>query len=116
MPPIASLRRATTCCRVGALYHTDPQLAPLWAEAPKAKQVAGDIGGNGGHNGGEPGKLAATLLSPADGARVMRIETGGWGTHSGQKAGLAAQLPGLDALVAELKSGLGPAGAKRWCW
>lgn len=95
--------------RVGALYEADPQLAPLWQEALKTKQLAGDIGGNGGRNGGELGKLAATLLSPADGARVMMIETGGWDTHSQQKGRLAAQLRGLDALVAELKTGLGAA-------
>ena len=95
--------------RVGALYEADPQLAPLWTEALKTKQLAGDIGGNGGRNGGELGKLAATLLAPADGARVMMIETGGWDTHSQQKGRLAAQLRGLDALVAELKTGLGAA-------
>lgn len=95
--------------RVGALYEADPQLAPLWTEALKTKQLAGDIGGNGGRNGGELGRLAATLLAPADGARVMMIETGGWDTHSQQKGRLAAQLRGLDGLVAELKAGLGAA-------
>ena len=95
--------------RVGALYDADPQLAPLWAEALKTKQLAGDIGGDGGRNGGELGKLAASLLAPEAGARVMMIETGGWDTHSQQKGRLAAQLRGLDALVAELRTGLGPA-------
>lgn len=95
--------------RVGALYEADPQLAPLWQEALKTKQLAGDIGGNGGRNGSELGKLAATLLTPADGARVMMIETGGWDTHSQQKGRLAAQLRGLDGLVSELKAGLGTA-------
>lgn len=95
--------------RVGALYDADPQLAPLWTEAMKTRQLAGDIGGNGGRNGGELGKLAASLLAPADGARVMMIETGGWDTHSAQKPRLAAQLRGLDALLAELRTGLGPA-------
>lgn len=92
--------------RVGALYDADPQLAPLWAEAVKTKQLAGDIGGNGGRNGGDLGKLAATLLAPADGARVMMIETGGWDTHSQQKGRLTAQLRGLDGLLGELKTGL----------
>ena len=97
--------------RVGALYDADPQLAPLWNEALKTKQLAGDIGGNGGRNGGELGKLAASLLAPADGARVMMIETGGWDTHSQQKQRLAAQLRGLDSLLAELGIGLGAAWA-----
>ena len=95
--------------RVGALYDADPQLAPLWTEAMKTRQLAGDIGGNGGRNGGELGKLAAGLLAPADGARVMMIETGGWDTHSQQQGRLAAQLRGLDALIAALRTGLGPA-------
>ena len=95
--------------RVGTLYEADPQLAPLWVEALKTKQLAGDIGGNGGRNGGELGTLAASLLAPADGARLMMIETGGWDTHSGQKGRLAAQLRGLDALLAALRTGLGPA-------
>lgn len=95
--------------RVGALYEADPQLGPLWREAVKTRQLAGDIGGNGGRNGGELGTLAASLLAPADGARVMMIETGGWDTHSQQKGRLAAQLRGLDGLLAELRTGLGPA-------
>lgn len=93
--------------RVGALYEADPQLAPLWQEAIKTKGFVGDIGGNGGRNGGDLGKLAASLLVPADGARVMMIETGGWDTHFAQKGRLAAQLRGLDSLIGELRAGLG---------
>ena len=36
------------------------------------------------------------------------IETGGWDTHAGQRGRLAAQLKGLDAMIAALKTGLGP--------
>src|SRR3546814_13558074 len=46
---------------------------------------------------------------PADGARVMMVETGGWDTHSGQRGRLNAQLRGLDQLVGALQTGLGPA-------
>lgn len=46
-----------------------------------------------GANGGELSKLAAALLAPADGARVMMIETGGRDTHSRQKGPLAALFP-----------------------
>lgn len=95
--------------RVGALYQADAQFAPLWSEAMKTRMLAGDIGGNAGKNGADLGKLAASLLAPADGARIMMIETGGWDTHSAQRSRLAAQLRGLDSLVAELKAGLGPA-------
>lgn len=95
--------------RVSALYEEDPQLAPLWAEAMKTRNLAGDIGGNNGRNGGELGALAARLLVPADGARVMMIETGGWDTHSNQKGRLSGQLRGLDQMLAEMRRGLGAA-------
>src|SRR3546814_12871212 len=48
-------------------------------------------------------------MLPADGARVMMVETGGWDTHSGQRGRLNAQLRGLDQLVGALQTGLGPA-------
>ena len=48
-------------------------------------------------------------MLPADGARVMMIETGGWDTHSGQRGRLTAQLRGLDQLVGALQAGLGAA-------
>ncbi|HET6827142.1 MAG TPA: DUF1501 domain-containing protein, partial [Ramlibacter sp.] len=39
-------------------------------------------------------------------------ETGGWDTHSAQNGRLAAQLRGLDALIAALREGMGPAWDK----
>ncbi|KAK0358467.1 hypothetical protein LTR94_035338, partial [Friedmanniomyces endolithicus] len=70
--------------------------------------LAGDLSGGGGRAGADTGALAAKLLAPADGARIAMIETGGWDTHTGQRQRSAAQLKGLDALVASLRSGLGP--------
>ena len=95
--------------RVTMLYEPDAQLGPLWTEALKTKALTGDIGGNNGRNGAQLGALAATLMTPADDARLMMIETGGWDTHTAQKQRLAAQLRGLDALIGGLKTGLGPA-------
>ena len=40
------------------------------------------------------------------------IETGGWDTHAQQAGRLAAQLKGLDGMIAALKTGLGPAWDK----
>lgn len=97
--------------RVSQLYSEDAQLGPVWDEAMKTRALTSDIGGNNGRNGGDLGRLAATLLAPEDGARVMMIETGGWDTHSGQKNRLANQLRGLDALLVALKDGLGPVWA-----
>lgn len=97
--------------RVGALYAADPQLHPLWQSAIDTRELAGDLAGGNGRNGQATGELAARLMVPADGARLVMIETGGWDTHSAQAARLGAQLRGLDALIAALKSGLGPAWA-----
>ncbi len=93
--------------RVGALYASDPQLHALWENAQRTRAIAGDLGGNNGRNGAELGTLAATLMRPADGARIAMIETGGWDTHSGQRGRLAAQLRGLDALVDAFRTGSG---------
>ncbi len=100
---------ADLIARLSALYAADALLHPLWDSAVKTQELAGDIGGNNGRNGADLGKLAASLMLPADGARVMMIETGGWDTHSGQRGRLTAQLRGLDQLVGALQAGLGPA-------
>ncbi|WEK45848.1 MAG: DUF1501 domain-containing protein [Candidatus Andeanibacterium colombiense] len=92
--------------RAGGLYEADSQFGPLWAEAMKTKLLTRDIGGNAGRNGADLGKLAASLLGPDNGARIVMIETGGWDTHSAQNARLSAQLHGLDGLLAALKQGL----------
>ncbi len=57
---------------------------------------------------GALGRMAAGFLARADGPRIAMIETSGWDTHSGQNARLAAQLRGLDNLIAGLHEGLGP--------
>jgi uncharacterized protein (DUF1501 family) len=93
--------------RVSKLYEPDQQLHALWAAAMETRMTAGDLAGGSGQNGAATGALAAKLLA-GEGARIAMIETGGWDTHSGQRGRLAAQLRGLDQLVAALKSGLGP--------
>ena len=100
---------ADLIARLTALYQDDPLLHPLWDSAVKTQELASDIGGNNGRNGADLGKLTASLMLPADGARVMMVETGGWDTHSGQRGRLAAQLRGLDQLVGALQAGLGGA-------
>jgi uncharacterized protein (DUF1501 family) len=94
--------------RVSALYEKDQQLHPLWEQATQTLDLVDDLAANGGKGGQAVGELAARLLAPSDGARVMMIETGGWDTHSGQKARLNAQLGGLDRLIGAMKAGLGP--------
>ena len=91
--------------RIGDLYAQDAQLGPLWTQAQAARMKAGELVDAKG--GAASGQLAAKLMGGADGARIAMIETNGWDTHNGQRGRLAAQLRGLDALVANLKAGLG---------
>src|SRR3954447_27029033 len=93
--------------RVSKLYESDQQLHALWAAAMETRMSAGELAAAGGQNGAATGALAAKLLSGESAARVAMIETGGWDTHSGQRARLANQLRGLDQMVAPLKAGLG---------
>jgi uncharacterized protein (DUF1501 family) len=60
-------------------------------------------------NAAATGQLAARLLAPANGARIAMIETGGWDTHAQQRGRLTNQLQGLDAMIANLKAGMGTA-------
>ena len=93
--------------RVADLYHGDAQLMPLWNEALATRKLTGDLTAAGGQNAAATGALAARLLKGPEGNRIAFIETGGWDTHSGQRARLGLQLKGLDALLAALKTGLG---------
>jgi len=94
--------------RVADLYRDDKQLMPLWNEAMATRKLTGDLTAGGGQNAAATGALAARLLAGPAGNRIAFIETGGWDTHSGQRARLGLQLKGLDALLAALKTGLGP--------
>ena len=94
--------------RVTAMYEGDKQLHPLWQEAMATRMLTGDLSSDGGKKAADTGTLAAKLLSAPGGARIAMIETGGWDTHSGQRGRLGGQLKGLDAMVAALKTGLGP--------
>lgn len=96
--------------RVQQLYANDAQLHALWSAAMEARGMAGVMDGKARRQEpGELGRMAAAFLARADGPRIAMIETGGWDTHSGQAGRLAAQLRNLDALVAGLRQGLGPA-------
>ena len=93
--------------RVSAMYAADPQLHPLWEQAMATRSMTGDLSDAGGKNAAATGALAARLLRGPS-TRIAMIETGGWDTHAQQQGRLNAQLKGLDALLAALKTGLGP--------
>ncbi|HTG38541.1 DUF1501 domain-containing protein [Sphingomonas sp.] len=93
--------------RVTRLYAGDEQLHALWAQATATRALTADLTADQGRNAAATGALAARLIAPASGARIAMIETGGWDTHAGQTGRLAAQLKGLDAMIATLRTGLG---------
>ncbi len=99
--------------RVAQLYEPDRQLHALWNSALEARSMAGGKmeGGAGRNDTAALGRIAAGFLGRADGPRIAVIETGGWDTHSGQNARLAAQLRGLDGLISGLRDGMGAAWA-----
>ncbi len=92
--------------RVSAMYASDPQLHRLWAQAMATRSMTGDLSDAGGKNAAATGALAARLLTGPS-TRIAMIETGGWDTHAQQQGRLTAQLRGLDAMLAALKTGLG---------
>jgi uncharacterized protein (DUF1501 family) len=94
--------------RVSAMYADDRQLHGLWEEALQTRKMAGELA-TAGRGAAAAGKLIASLMAGAQGARVVMVETDGWDTHAGQKARLNNQLTGLDAMLAALKEGLGTA-------
>ncbi|MDQ2878614.1 MAG: DUF1501 domain-containing protein [Pseudomonadota bacterium] len=94
--------------RVSMMYQGDSQLHALWSEALDTKQLTSDMTASNAQNAAATGALAAKLLTAPEGARIAMIETGGWDTHAGQRARLAAQLKGLDVMVGALQAGLGP--------
>jgi len=93
--------------RVGMLYANDAVLHPLWDKAMAARATAGEVGG--GRNLPALARLAAEFLVKPGGARIAVLESDGWDTHSGQAGRLQNQLRGLDAAIAALRQGLGPA-------
>jgi uncharacterized protein (DUF1501 family) len=95
--------------RVARLYAEDQQLSGLWQRALATRSLVGTSEAESGKGSAELGRVAATLMTPANGARILIIETEGWDTHSAQAGRLAGQLRQLDALVGTLAQGLGPA-------
>ena len=96
-----------TLQRVSSLYADDPQLHALWEEALQTKAMASGFDAAGAKGAAAAGALVASLMAGDKGARVVMVETTGWDTHAGQRARLNAQLTGLDALLAALKTNLG---------
>ncbi|WP_374405178.1 DUF1501 domain-containing protein [Pelagerythrobacter sp.] len=96
--------------RVAQLYAEDAQLGGLWDDALRTHGIAED-GEAAGRGAASLGTLAAAMLTAEGGARIATIETTRWDTHYGQRARSNALLKDLDALLAALREGMGPAWA-----
>ena len=94
------------------LYAEDAQLAPLWSSAVQTEAMAGAVDPGNGRGGTATGKLIASLMAGADGARVAMVETTGWDTHINQEGRLGNVLKGIDEMIAALRTDLGPAWSK----
>ena len=97
--------------RVTRLYADDPQLHGLWSEAVQTRAMASTLGDDNGRGAAATGKLAASLMTGPEGARLVMVESNGWDTHANQRGRLTNQLGGLDAMLAALREGLGAAWA-----
>ncbi len=124
-----------TLQRIGDLYAHDPLLAKKLAEALAAEAIADESGGMAERarsmqgaaartrgtfaRRGAPGaqyaevvRAAARFLCQENGPQVAVFDTTGWDTHfdeGGAKGQLGQRLAALDAALAALKEGLGPA-------
>nr|WP_209348579.1 DUF1501 domain-containing protein [Pontixanthobacter sp. CEM42] len=92
--------------RVGRIYESDPELGALFAEAQKTRAMAGDTQMRNLRDAEKVGGLAASLMSGADGASVMMIESNGWDSHAGQRGQFSRQARQLDALLAAYQQGM----------
>ncbi|MGI4879471.1 MAG: DUF1501 domain-containing protein [Janthinobacterium lividum] len=95
--------------RVTTLYDADPLLHPVWQAALETKGLAADAAA--GQDPASLGRLTASFLTKSNGPRIAMLETLGWDTHSAQKGRLANQLKNLDAMLAAMRDGMGPAWA-----
>jgi len=105
----------STIARLQDLYADDEFFATRLAQALKAQDIAGGMGGESKRGNDAEFlrtmmKFTARFLTAADGPRIAVLEAGGWDTHANQGAAtgaLANRLSGLDNALSALRSGLG---------
>jgi len=95
--------------RITRLYAGDAQLHALWESAQATRAMAGDNGLRNLRNAQATGKLAASLMNGADGARVMMLDSPGWDSHANQPGQLRRNLTQLDTLLGAYRKEMGQA-------
>ncbi len=96
------------------LYASDPQLAPVFADAMQVEDIGmmsgqGDGKSKGARRGfGLPEAMAAAakLMHGPNASRVAFVEDSGWDTHRGQVAVLERKFAELDAGLRAVHDGL----------
>ena len=104
--------------QIAALNHADRITGPAIAEGMRERGFTAAVMASD-DDPAQPAKnryafpalarAAGELLRAPDGPRVAALEIGGWDTHQAQVPRLAGVLKQLDAGLAGLKDGLGPA-------
>ncbi|ANU08308.1 DUF1501 domain-containing protein [Paraurantiacibacter namhicola] len=92
--------------RVGAMYAADPLLSRLWDQALQTRAMAGDTQMRNLRDAEKAGALAASLMSGADGARIMMVESDGWDSHQGQPNQIGGAVGRLDSFLSGYRAGM----------
>jgi uncharacterized protein (DUF1501 family) len=116
-PHGVAVPNADLYAQIAALNQRDSLIGPAMAEGLLARgfsdQTLGtdDTQPQGNNRYAFPAlaRAAGEMLRADDGPRVAAMEIGGWDTHVAQAPRLARVLTDLDAGLAGLKTGLGPA-------
>ncbi len=116
-PHGATIPNADLYSQVAALNRRDSLTGPAIAEGLRARGFSSQVleaddaqqPGNNRYAFPALAHAAGEMLRAGDGPRVAAMEIGGWDTHVAQVPRLARVLQDLDAGLAGLKDGLGPA-------
>lgn len=108
-PPLPRDPSAMLMQQLQALYAEDARLAPAFADAMQAQDMAMGMGTGtaGAFRLPDAMSAAARRLQGTGGARIAFVEDTGWDTHRGQEAALARKFGELDAGLRALHDGLG---------
>lgn len=104
-PPLPRDPSAMLMHQLQALYAEDARLAPAFADAMQAQDMAASAAG--AFRLPDAMSAAARRLQGADGARIAFVEDTGWDTHRGQEAALSRKFAELDDGLRALHDGLG---------
>jgi uncharacterized protein (DUF1501 family) len=106
--------------QIALLNQRDSLIGPAMAEGLRAREFSSQVlaadeaqpQGNNRYAFPALARAAGQMLRAKDGPRVAAMEVGGWDTHVSQVPRLVRMLKELDAGLAGLKDGLGPAWAQ----